>query len=178
MVHKIISGFQMGADIAGIRAALDLGLQTGGMMPKGFITKWGPRPKYEKYGAIEHPSSSKYPGRTKWNVKNSDATLRFAFDFTTAGEVCTLNAINQYEKPYFDINLHDIKDGESLIIFKVVDFLEEHNVEVLNVAGNCGDTQRYAKRVFDITRPALRAYVSAYNKVSTLKDVWTPNDIG
>jgi hypothetical protein len=177
MIHKIISGAQYGADQAGLKVALDLGLQTGGMVPKGWITKFGTKPQLSKLGLIEHPTSSKYPGRTRWNAKNSDATLRFAFDFTTAGEECTLRAIEKYEKPYFDINLHEIRTGESLIIFDVVDFLQEHNVEVLNIAGNCGNTKAIAKTIYNITRPALRAYVSAYNNISPNKDVWSIKDL-
>lgn len=177
MIHKIISGAQYGADQAGLRVAMDLGLQTGGMVPNGWITKFGPKPQLSKLGLIEHPTSAKYPGRTKWNVKNSDATIRFAFDFTTAGEECTLSAIRKYDKPYFDVNLHEIKNGESLIIFDVVDFFEKHNVEVLNVAGNCGNSKKIAKRIYDIVRFSLRAYVSAYNKISVPKEIWTPSDI-
>jgi len=167
----------MGADLAGIRVGLDLGLQTGGMMPKGYITKWGSRPKYSKYGAIEHPTSVKYQPRTYFNVRESDATLRFAFNHNTAGEVCTYKAIKKYDKPFFDINLHDIKGRESLIIFDVVNFLEEHNVEVLNIAGNCGKTKAEAKVIYDITRTALKSYVVAFNKVTTMSDVWYAKDI-
>ena len=60
----------------------------------------------------------------------------------------------------------------------VVDFFQEHNVEVLNVAGNCGKNKRVAKNIYNIVRSHLSAYVSAYNKVTVTKDVWTPNDIG
>lgn len=162
----------MGADLAGIKVGLNLGLQTGGMMPKGFITKFGARPKYSQYGAIEHPTSVKYQPRTYYNVRASDATLRFAFNHNTAGEVCTYKAIKKYDKPYFDINLHDVRYGESLIIFDVVDFLYENHVEVLNIAGNCGKTKAEAKIIYDIVVPCLTAYVVAYNRVSQNPDVW------
>jgi len=177
MIYKLISGGQYGADQAGLRVAMDLGLQTGGMVPKGWITKFGPKPQLSKLGLIEHPTSSKYVGRTGWNVKNSDATLRFAFNHDTAGEVCTYKAIKKYDKPYFDINLHDIRTFESLIVFDVVDFLYEHNVEVLNIAGNCGNTKAEAKVIYDITRSALKSYVVAFNRVSQNPDVWFTEDI-
>ena len=156
---------------------MDLGLQTGGMTPKGFITKFGPKPQLSKLGLIEHPTSAKYPGRTAWNVKNSDATLRFVFNHSTAGEVCTYKAIQKYNKPYFDINLYDVQEGVSLVIFDVVDFLQEHHVEVLNVAGNCGKTKAEAKIIYDLTRSSLKAYVTAYNRISQMPDVWGVNDI-
>ena len=156
---------------------MNLGLQTGGMVPKGWITKFGPKPQLAKLGLIEHPTSSKYVGRTGWNVKNSDATLRFAFNHTSPGEVCTYKAIQKYEKPYFDIHLHDIRYGESLIIFDVVDFLQDHNVEVLNIAGNCGKTKAEAKVIYDIVVSALTAYVKSYNSISQNNDVWGKTDI-
>lgn len=54
-----------------------------------------------------------------------------AYDFTTAGEICTLNAINNYKKPSIDVDLINPIDHQ-----KVVDWINDNNVEVLNVAGN------------------------------------------
>jgi hypothetical protein len=39
LVTKVISGGQSGADLGGLRAAKVLGIQTGGSMPKGFLTR-------------------------------------------------------------------------------------------------------------------------------------------
>lgn len=175
MIYRIISGGQYGSDQAGLRVAMDLGLQTGGMVPKGWITKFGPRPQLAKLGLIEHPTSDKYPARTAWNVKNSDATLRFAFNHNSPGEVCTLNAITKYNKPYFDINLKTA--DETLIIFDVVDFFKEHNVEILNVAGNCGNNKEESTVIYDITRRLLKAYIVAYNNNCTSNEIWTPKEL-
>ena len=157
--------------------ARDLELETGGMTPHGWVTKFGPRPQLAKLGLIEHPTSDKYPPRTGWNVKNSDATIRFAHNFDSAGEICTLKAIKKYGKPYFDVDIRDLILGENLYIIDVVEWFHANNVTVLNVAGNCGNTKAIAKVIYDITRHSLRAYVSAYNKISQNPDVWKVDDL-
>lgn len=148
MISKIISGGQIGADIAGLRAALKLGLNTGGWMPKGFRTKEGFHPEYaEIYGLQEH-ESSEYPPRTYLNVLNSDGTIRFADNFNSPGEKCTLRAINAYKKPKFDV---DMADFNSYYLHgpKLFDaWITEHKIEVLNVAGNAipGAFERLVER--------------------------------
>jgi hypothetical protein len=82
-VKRIISGGQTGADIAGLQAAKDLGIETGGWIPKGWRTQEGPRPEYKsQYNMLEHPDSS-YPGRTMQNVDDADATIAFRFERST-----------------------------------------------------------------------------------------------
>ena len=136
-VMRIISGGQIGADIAGLRAARRLGLSTGGWMPRGWLTKLGPREDYaEEYGLQQH-ESPRYPPRTFANVRDSDGTVRFAFDFKSAGERCTLRAIAQYQRPY-----HDVPVSQAASIFEEDEiesfryWLNEHNIACLNVAGN------------------------------------------
>lgn len=135
MVEKVISGGQTGADIAGLQAAKHLGLQTGGWVPKGCVTQAGPAPwLVTEYGCREHPSN-KYPPRTLANVRDSDATIRFAERLDSPGEKCTLKGITQYGKPHFDVDL----SGNFDITEKVEEvraWLIERNVRVLNVAGN------------------------------------------
>src|SRR3954468_5873601 len=91
MIERVISGFQTGADQAGIRAARAHGIPTGGAMPKGFLTEDGPRPEFaEIYGAVELPTAS-YPDRTEQNVRDSDGTLWFG-DWHSPGGRATLDA--------------------------------------------------------------------------------------
>lgn len=177
MIHKIISGGQYGADQAGLKVAMDLGLKTGGMVPNGWITKFGPRPQLAKLGLIEHSTSDKYPPRTGWNVKNSDATVRFAFDFKTGGEICTYKAIRKYDKPYFDIDLNSVESGDNLYFLDLLEFFDKYGVGVLNVAGNCGPDKKYAKHVYDLTRKSLRTWIELYHNNYTPKDTWDLNDI-
>lgn len=131
MLQKIISGGQTGADTGGLIAGKQLGLQTGGWMPKGFLRLDGLHPEFkELYGMFEHTSNSYVP-RTFSNAAESDGTVRFAKDFSTPGELCTLRAIQRYKKPYYDVDIFGQLDHEAF--FK---WLEGHQIKVLNVAGN------------------------------------------
>lgn len=170
MIYKIISGGQYGADQAGLKVAMDLGLKTGGMCPLGWKTKFGPRPQLAKLGLIEHPTSDNYAVRTAWNVKNSDATVRFAYDFDSAGENATYNSIVKYNKPYFDINLDDVISGNNLYVIDIAKFFDENHVGILNVAGNCGKNQDEAKVIYDLVRKHLRIYLKLYNEYAKPKD--------
>lgn len=134
-LKKIISGLQSGADLGGVALAKKYGLQVAGMMPKGYKTLDGNKPEYkELYNAAES-ASYYYQPRTYDNVKNSDGTLRFYTKKDSSGEICTLKAINQYKKPYFDVDLNNPCEKED-----VVDWIIKNNIEVLNVAGNSEKT--------------------------------------
>ena len=87
------------------------------------------------YGVEMHQSSSYVP-RTRLNVRDSDGTIRLAFDFESRGEVCTQKAIDDYKKPYCDVHLGNIEDGIEL----VADWIKRENIEVLNIAGNAEST--------------------------------------
>lgn len=134
-LRKMISGGQTGADQAGLVVGKRFGLETGGMIPKGFKTLAGPRPDLAvKYNLTEHKSDNYVP-RTCENVRDSDGTVRLAGNFESRGELCTLKAIGQYKKPYFDVDLSDPPPVQEFL-----DWLELHKIEVLNVAGNAEET--------------------------------------
>jgi hypothetical protein len=157
MLIKVISGFQTGSDFAGVRAAKDCGIETGGYMPKGFKTLDGPKPEYVKlYGAVEH-SSSNYAHRTWDNVKISDATIRFASNWISAGEKCTHNAIKNWGKPHLDFKVSDhisylnLTTNESKLY--LLDWLRVHDIKILNIAGNSEQTSPgIEKIVYDFLR--------------------------
>lgn len=135
ILNKVISGGQTGADIAGLKAAKECNIITGGYLPKGCRTLDGPKPEYIlEYNMIEH-SSSNYALRTESNVKNSDGTIRFATNFKSAGEKCTLNAINWYSRPYLDIATIKL-----LEVSVVLEWLEKNKIQTLNIAGNSEQT--------------------------------------
>lgn len=155
MLEQVISGAQTGADIAGLDTALKFGLKTGGWMTKGFRTLDGSRPDYKaKYGITEH-SSVNYKDRTWFNVRDSKGTVRFAHDFSSAGEKCTLNGIRQYRRPYIDI---DLGAKEKLTPDVVASWVDLNNIRVLNVTGNSEQTApgiyvevcEYLEKVFKI----------------------------
>lgn len=138
MITKIISGGQIGADQAGLRVGRALGIPTGGWAPKDFMTLGGPDPDLKiAYGLIEL-SEPGYKPRTFANVYNADATVRFAFNFNSPGECCTLSALNKYGRPYFDVNI-TLHEEYAQLLPNPVQFaywLNELEVETLNVAGN------------------------------------------
>ena len=151
MLSKIISGGQTGADQAGLYIARIFGLKTGGYAPKNFKTQDGNQPELlrDKFDLKETPGG--YKERTYLNVKNSDGTIRFAFNFATPGEQCTLNAIMSYNKPYKDIDLNT----EPLILFsadhiqQTVNWIRKYNISTLNIAGNSETRSLPNKSVFD-----------------------------
>lgn len=155
MLVKVISGGQVGADQGGLAAARDLGIETGGWAPKGWRTKHGPRPELAILGLKEH-SSYYYPPRTYTNARDSDGTIRLAYDFSTAGELCTLKAIKQYDKPYRDIDL-----AEPDLCFDIADWILENEIKVLNVAGNAGQDRKEAAKIFALVRRYLTAVFKA-----------------
>ncbi len=135
MLEKVISGAQTGADRAGLDVAKKFGIPTGGTMPFGYKALDGCHPKFrEEYGIVMHTSSS-YKPRTRKNVADSDGTIRLARDFNSRGEICTLNAINDYGKEKFDVDLSDPPP-----ISDVIQWIEEKNIRTLNVAGNSEET--------------------------------------
>jgi hypothetical protein len=161
MIKKVISGFQDGADIAGIHFAKSVGLQTGGHIPFGYRTLSGPKPEYEiEFGAIQD-NSPDYPPRTERNVQNADATARFAFDFETSGEKCTIRFIKRLKKPYIDIPLAELNKhnlDEYLETFN--QFIVNNNVEILNVAGNA--PHRVYPKPYEYTLKFLTRWYEKY----------------
>lgn len=132
---RVISGGQTGADRAALAAARAAGIPTGGWMPAGFLAHDGAHPEFaDLYGVRETPSE-RYQPRTGLNVKESDATLRFATDWNSPGEVLTLRMCREYGKPHLDVT-----PGGTATPADVVAWLAANGVRVLNVAGNAERT--------------------------------------
>lgn len=88
------------------------------------------------------------------NAKIGDGTIRFAGDFSSPGEICTLKAIQYYSKPWFDVDVNNPPPTS-----EVVAWIKDNNIGVLNVAGN-----RESKS------PGVGAFVKDY-MVKVLKEV-------
>jgi hypothetical protein len=131
MISKVISGGQTGSDIAGLKAAKSLGIETGGHIPKGFLTLDGAKPNYAtEYNLIEH-SSPKYPPRTALNVKNSDGTILIASNFNSPGTKLTAKYATQYKKPFINID-----SNNAISVNVVFDWINKNNIHTVNIAGN------------------------------------------
>lgn len=81
---------------------------------------------------LQHPSPD-YPGRTHDNVAESDATIAFALDFGSPGELLTKKYCDQYHKPYIPVKAAVVTNTDIDVIIAV---LEKFEVKMLNVAGN------------------------------------------
>lgn len=128
ILKKVISGGQKGADLAGLSAAKAFFIDTGGTAAKNFMTENGPYLQLKTFGLIE---GGNYRERTWKNVQDSDGTIRFAVDFSSPGERCTLNAIGHFNKLHFDVNLL-----EPILCSDVVIWIMKYQIQTLNVAGN------------------------------------------
>ena len=151
-IKKIISGGQTGADIAGLDAAIKLGIPYGGWIPKGRLTEDGPLS--EKY-LLQEMTTASYPKRTAQNVIDSDGTVIFTYGALTGGSLLTRKKALQHGKPvlHFDLSKTTAAD----VVQELVGFIEQNDIEVLNVAGSRGskDPAIYDK-VFEIMVVSLK----------------------
>ena len=147
ILEKVISGGQTGADQGGLLAARAAGILTGGWAPQGYRTLNGFEPLLGAvYGLMEHHSPH-YRDRTWSNVQDADATVRIAHDWHSPGELCTHRATLYFNRPRIDIRVPDTYDLQDLAAScpqqppqVLADWIIEHKVKVLNVAGNSEQT--------------------------------------
>lgn len=123
---QIISGGQEGADLGGSEAAIILGIEPGGWVPKGGRNENGrmSEAQMSRYKFKEHVSSS-YNGRTASNVIDSDGTAIFG-DVMSPGSRLTVKLCQQLNKPYI------VNPTAELLH----DWVKLNNIEVMNTAGN------------------------------------------
>jgi hypothetical protein len=136
MIEKIISGGQTGADLGGLKAALKLGLKTGGLAPRGFKTENGPNPDlFSVYGLGQAPTDD-YSYRTAANVRASHATVVFATKASSPGTKLTIKTCEASGKPF--IVLNPFASDASVLLTKFIAgvYLRYGRNLILNVAGN------------------------------------------
>lgn len=77
LVTRVVSGGQTGADRAALDVAADLGLAYGGWCPQGGWAEDHPNPPglLERYPSLREAPAGRVSTRTRWNVRDSDATL-------------------------------------------------------------------------------------------------------
>lgn len=133
-LERVISGGQTGADRAALVAARAVGVPTGGWMPKGFLAHDGTHPEFATRYGVQETDYSRYQPRTARNVKGSDATVRIATNWDSAGEVLTLDLCRANQKPHLDVT-----PGEQAPA-TVAAWITANDIRVLNVAGNSEQT--------------------------------------
>ena len=136
---KIISGGQTGVDLAALVTARAAGIPTGGWLPYGCVNLDGIHDEYKELYDMVECQDPGYGARTELNVLNSDGTLRFAKTFSSPGERCTIAAIHKHNKPHLDISWKP-KDRYIVSAASVVEWLIQHEIKTLNVAGNSEKT--------------------------------------
>lgn len=139
-IQKIISGGQTGADRAALDAAIQIGLSHGGWVPKGRMAEDGRVPA--KYNLKEMPTKS-YPKCTEQNIVDSDGTVIISHGPLTGGSKHTQDLANGHKLPCLHIDVHQIP--QVLAATKINEWVIEHDIEVLNVAGSraSGDPEIY-----------------------------------
>lgn len=157
-VTKIISGGQTGVDTIGLQVAKELGIETGGKAPKGFLREGG----YDKediasYGLEEITDEEQadytkrtgkkdpYTGRTELNVRNSDGTVYFNVGSDTAGLIATRRSAKEWNKPFI----------ENPTAEELRQWIKDNNIKTLNVAGNRGTKLAKDNKVAATLKEAL-----------------------
>jgi len=130
MIQKIISGAQTGADRAGIDAAIEVGVEYGGWLPKGKKAEDGMVSK--KYTKLKEMIRGGYPKRTEQNVIDSDGTVIFTYGKLTKGSAMTKKFAKQHKKPCLHIDLDAVKNP----VLDIKDWIVEWDIKILNVAGS------------------------------------------
>lgn len=130
-VRKIVSGGQTGADRAALDVALELDLATGGWVPLGRRADDGEVPA--RYEGLVETESPEYSIRTELNVRDSDATVVFAFGPPGGGTELTVRAAERYGKSLLVIDLEG--EASERLVAELREWLATVRPRVLNVAG-------------------------------------------
>jgi hypothetical protein len=127
MLAKIISGGQTGVDRAALDVALELGVPCGGWCPRGRRAEDGP---IDGRYPLEETPSAFYPVRTRWNVRDADATLILTRGQPDRGTALTREVAGRLRRPLLVV---DVKQEVDVVAIRR--WLEENAIAVLNVAG-------------------------------------------
>lgn len=157
-VTKIISGGQTGVDTIGLQVAKELGIETGGTAPKGFLRERGiDNEDISSYNLKEitdeeqadytkrKGKSDPYTGRTELNVRNSDGTVYFYTSDDKAGMIATKRSADDWNKPFITNPTAE----------ELREWINTNGIKTLNVAGNRGSKLAKNNNVAEVLRNAL-----------------------
>jgi hypothetical protein len=125
----IFSGGQAGVDRGALDAALELGNPCGGWCPRGRAAEDGPIP--QRYPLVE--ADGGYPERTRRNIEESDGTLILHRGTMGEGTLLTLEICRELGKPVCLVDADASSPEMAAVVAR--EFIEEHDIERLNVAG-------------------------------------------
>ena len=109
MIRKIVSGGQTGADRAALDWAIEHGIPHGGWCPAGRRAEDGVIAA--RYHLLKTPKHD-YEQRTRWNVRDSDATLVVSLSPELAGGSLATRRWAEKWNVHASIFIHAM-DGES-----------------------------------------------------------------
>ncbi len=141
-------------DRAALDAAIALGIEYGGSVPKGRIAEDGPIDrKYKNLVALE---AVNYSVRTEKNVEDADATLIFTVGAPTEGTAFTLECTKKHGRDHLVIDLKEKDDASA--VTDIRKWLASRLTQVLNVAGPReskvpGIYERVLNILFDVFNP-------------------------
>ena len=125
--ERIVSGGQTGADRAALDWAIERGIPHGGWCPRGRRAEDG---RIDRRYALRETPSHDYQQRTRWNVRDSDATLIFSRAAElSGGSAYTARCAERMGRPWQHVHPGS-DDAES-----IRSFLEQHRIRTLNIAG-------------------------------------------
>lgn len=136
MLERIISGGQTGADRAALDAAIACGFPHGGWCPRGRLAEDGPLPERYQLAETEEPA---YPVRTERNVIEGDGTVILTMGPLAGGSALTADFARRHRKPWLHVRLDERGEGEAVTMLR--DFIDAHEIRVLNVAGSRASTE-------------------------------------
>jgi hypothetical protein len=169
-LKKIISGGQTGADIAGIDAAIELGMSYGGWLPKGRKTEKGALDL--KYADMTEMPVGDYPEMTEQNVKDSDGTVIFTHGKYSGVSALTGNYAAKHFKPVLHLDL-DVSN-ESEAIESLIEWIYIKKIEILNVAGSRESKDQY---IYDDVHSILKSIIDTIKTAEILQKPQPPSAI-
>jgi hypothetical protein len=150
---KVISGGQTGVDRAALDAAIELGLDYGGAIPRGRKAEDGPVDA--KYWKLTELGTADYRVRTHRNVEDSDATLIIAEGRIKGGTALTAKYASAEAKPRLIVDLK--KQDEALALGETTAWLRRVRPKTLNIAG---PRESEAPGIYEAARRFLRLLLS------------------
>lgn len=117
-------------DRGALDAALAVGFPCGGWCPADRRAEDGPIP--QRYPLTPLPGGG-YRQRTRQNLIDSDGTATLFFESLTGGTLLTRNLCVREKRPFVVVDAKLI--SESAAAAAIVRFVEENEIQVLNVAG-------------------------------------------
>lgn len=147
----IMSGGQTGVDRAALDAALAQGIACGGWCPRGRKAEDGPIPP--EYPVLETRSTS-YAVRTRWNVRDSDATLILTRGTPSGGTALTVSLARRMQRP---VLIQQLGRTSPHRLHHVRDWLQLHHVRRLNIAG---PRESSSPGIYELARTFLDALLT------------------